>query len=109
MKRYTGGLEGSSTGASVPVESGVHPLSTKMCHQPKSSPSPAWQDFYGGFITDMTIINSEGGGGAERSKLLIVALVFLVNGLLLKLSSNPATAASLDQKTLLSPRKFQGI
>lgn len=51
----------------------------------------------------------DGGGGAENSKLLIMAWFFQRSGLIQELSKSQPIVISLEQKTLLSPRKLQGF
>ena len=75
-------------------------------------------DFYGSFITCVSsVINSiptpfpfpKDGWCGESSKPLIMASSFWWPAAILKQSRSPPKVTSLEQKTLLSPGKSQGI
>lgn len=61
------------------------------------------------FSTLLSPQENVGGGGAKNSKLLIVSWSFQRPSPIQKLSRSPSKVASLEQMTLLSPRKFQGF
>lgn len=115
MKRYIGQDLGRFQ-ASVPVELGCITLSAHGCvYPPGSSPNFRLLGFCGGFLMEALIINSisipsppspEWEDRAENSKLLIT--VFIVSRPTQEPTRNPPRVTSLEQKTLLSPRKYQG-